>query len=179
MVSYCFKLKMFSFHRLDKTNVEIVFDYCFDIFNDDTKYPNIFRRGVIERICVPCLQHLSIFQLKVFYKKNIKMLTNHIEERFNKFLVECLEIQIINKICCFKIISIMFEFLGKSEISSPSSEIALAYSPQSTTGKELTSFLSRYVHYEVIQIHVYILLSKISMLIGNVHYRNWTFQIIN
>lgn len=134
--------------RLDAHNLKAVFELCLNVFNDDSKYPNKFRRGVIERICLPALQHLNNSQLKLFYKTHVHMLTNHMKERLNEHSSdERFEIQLINKICCFKMASLMYELLGEKDLSSPTSEIVLAFDAEAKKGKELTAFLSRLVFF--------------------------------
>ena len=123
--------------------MEKLFHYCINLFGDKKSYPNIFRRNVIERILLVTLNHTKEFDIREFFIKNIKILMEILEQRFNKFKEDEFEIQLIDKICSYKILSLMFQLLNKTAFTSTSSEILKAFCGDPKTGKELTSALSK------------------------------------
>lgn len=122
-----------------------IFKHCMDAFMDENKYQNELRQGVIERVCIPLLNHISVHNIREFFKANIASLTAQIQSKFTKNSEEAFEIQLINKTCCFKIITLMYGLISKDDLSSPTAEIVKAYMPNPVKGNELTSFLSRYL----------------------------------
>ena len=128
---------------MDSKKLAVFFDQCFNIFSDEHKFPNTLRQRIITRICIPTLNHISLYNLKEFFKTNIKLLAGHVETKFTKFSEQLFESQLINKICSYKILLLMYQSFGKDELSSSTSELVRAFLPNPTTGKEMTTFLSR------------------------------------
>lgn len=138
------KHSLISFVRkLGNTKNMQIFKHCMDVFMDENKYQNELRQGVIERVCIPLLNHISVHNIREFFKANIASLTAQIQSKFTKNSEEAFEIQLINKTCCFKIITLMYGLISKDDLSSPTAEIVKVYMPNPVKGNELTSFLSR------------------------------------
>ena len=110
---------------------------------EESKYQNTIRQKVIERLCIPLLEHVSSITLVNFFKTNIKFFVETLDMKFNKFLEEAFERQLINKICVFKMVAMMYQKLDKDDLVSNTSEILLAYISNPVTGKELTTALSK------------------------------------
>ena len=127
----------------EKNKVMEVFDYCMEVFKDDLNYTNEIRQKTIERLCLPLLEYITSKSLEEFFKKHIKFFVQSLEEKFNKYVESEFETQLINKICCYKMIAMMYQKLNKDDFTSPTSEIVLAFIPNPVTGKELTSALSK------------------------------------
>ena len=113
------------------------------IFNDELKYADDLRAEIIDRVCIPLLNGITWINLQSFFQRNIVMLTSHINEKFNKSLQSKFASQLINKICCFNVLSLMYELLDKEELCSATSAIVQAFYPNPSSGKELTAFLSK------------------------------------
>ncbi|XP_065679642.1 DNA-dependent protein kinase catalytic subunit isoform X1 [Hydra vulgaris] len=135
-------LQMFA-KNLKENDVDIVLDLSVKMFNDESKYADDIRAVIIDRVCIPLLNEVSWISLKQFFQRNILVFTSHIDEKFNKLLQSKLASQLINKICSFNVLSLMYELLGKEELTSATSTIVQTFCPNSSTGKELTVFLSK------------------------------------
>ncbi|XP_066926586.1 DNA-dependent protein kinase catalytic subunit-like [Clytia hemisphaerica] len=127
----------------EKKKASEVFNYCMEVFKDEISYTNHIRQMAIERLCLPLLEHTSSKTLEEFFVTHIRYLVNCIEEKFNKYVAEEYEKQIINKTCAFKVISLMYQKLDKQDFTSMTSPILLAFLPKPATGKELTTAISK------------------------------------
>ena len=113
------------------------------MFQDKKTYANVFRRNVIERILLVVLNYTTAFNVRTFFTKNIKFLMEVVELRLSKVNGDEFEIQLIDKICCYKMLSLLFQLVNKSYFTTTTSEILKAFCVNPSTGKELTSALSK------------------------------------
>ena len=120
-----------------------IFQYCIDLFGDKKTNANVFRRNVIERILLVTLNHTAAFNVRAFFTKNIKFLMEVVELRLNKISEHEFEIQLTDKICSYKMLSLLFQLVNKSYFTTTTSEIVKAFCVNPSTGKELTSALSK------------------------------------
>ena len=73
-----------------------------EVFKDELSYTNQIRQMAIERLCLPLLEHTNSNTLEEFFVAHIRSLVDCVEEKYNKYVDEEYQKQIINKTCAFK-----------------------------------------------------------------------------
>ena len=92
---------------------------------------------------LPLLEHASTDEMRRFYVTHIGHLVECLEEKFNKYVSEEFEKQLINKSCCYDTLALMYQKLDKEALTSITSPIVLAFLPKPATGRELTTAISK------------------------------------
>ncbi|XP_027045855.1 DNA-dependent protein kinase catalytic subunit-like [Pocillopora damicornis] len=114
-------------------------DACLSIFFNERDYQAQSRRAVIERICITFLLKTSATARKAFYQDQITKLMSVLEAKELKPTDANFESQVTSKLCCFKLVEILYSQFSKSELNTLESTINKAYvGGDVKTGKELT-----------------------------------------
>lgn len=113
------------------------------VFKDDLVYTNSIRQMSVQRLLLPLLEHASTDEMRRFYVTHIGHLVECLEEKFNKYVSEEFEKQLINKSCCYDTLALMYQKLDKEALTSITSPIVLAFLPKPATGRELTTAISK------------------------------------
>ncbi|XP_028413162.1 DNA-dependent protein kinase catalytic subunit-like [Dendronephthya gigantea] len=133
--------------RLKLQQARKALDICFDVFTKkDTEYRNLTRRAAIDKVCLVLLRASSTSVFREFYVDHIKNIMEIIETRFSKATDSVFESQLVSKLCCFKLLALLYARLEKTDVSSMESRINRAYNNDVKTGKELTMAITKAAH---------------------------------
>ncbi|XP_068717854.1 DNA-dependent protein kinase catalytic subunit-like isoform X1 [Montipora capricornis] len=127
-------------------------DMCFAFFLNERDYRLDNRRAVIERVCITFLLNTSLAAVRKFYLHCIKDIMRIIEAKQAKPSDPNFESQVTSKLCCFKLVEILYSRLSKSELNTPESNINSAYAGGDVkTGKEMTMAITKAARAAVIE----------------------------
>ncbi|XP_022778667.1 DNA-dependent protein kinase catalytic subunit-like isoform X5 [Stylophora pistillata] len=119
-------------------------DVCLSIFFNERDYQTHSRRAVIERICITFLLKTSTTARRAFYQDQIQKLMSVLEAKELKPTDPNFESQVTSKLCCFKLVEILYSQFSKSELNTLESTINKAYvGGDVKTGKELTLAITK------------------------------------
>ena len=113
------------------------------VFQDDLVYTSDIRKMSMQRLLLPFLEHASTEDIKRFYVIHIGQLVACVEEKFNKYVSEEYQKQLLNKTCAYDTLALMYQKLDKETLTSITSSIVLAFLPKPATGRELTTAISK------------------------------------
>ena len=127
----------------EKKKCQEIFDYCMQVFKDDLVYTNTIRQMAVQRLLLPLLEHAFADDLQRFYVTHIRHMVECVEEKFNIYISEEFEKQLLNKTCSYDLLALMYQKLDKDALTSITSPIVLAFLPKPATGRELTTAISK------------------------------------
>ncbi|XP_064600499.1 DNA-dependent protein kinase catalytic subunit-like [Liolophura sinensis] len=129
--------------RLPADKHKLAVDIPYAIFSKESGFSNEIRRRAVENVTLPLLRQAHKTALIEFFLDNIIWLMEIIQCK----TVKGSESQLINKLCCFQLLELLYSRLSREEVNSKTSSINNKYCKGKVdSGKEMTQAVTKMAH---------------------------------